>query len=382
MRFAKRMFSFFIAAVVLFLLAPAAWAEGTEAELPEEEEPILVADEEAFTEIVNALIREFGREADDYCGISVGFCYTKTNEALFYYGDEWYYTASVFKLPLMMMLANDVLNGENPIGDYAGGPDEVLRECLVNSDNTRAFVTASYFYTWPKVRENEQKLSGWTEEQLPEGFLKWEETPKYSCRFLIDILRELYANPDQYPSVIDYMSQAQPGEFLRQNELTDIVIAQKFGSLTIGGQQVNHIAGIVYTDTPILITVMTRDFGYYYAKAFCGRLCEELVAYSAELDRLYAQKEEEIERQKQEKLAEEQALAEQQAREAAEREAAEKAAAEESARLEAENAAKAREDARNRIVLFALLIACVVLTAAAVFFARHRKKKHSGKHGK
>ena len=79
MKFAKRMLSFFVAAVMLLLLAPAAWAEGTETELPEEDEPILVADEEAFTEIVNALIREFGREADDYCGISVGFCYTKTN---------------------------------------------------------------------------------------------------------------------------------------------------------------------------------------------------------------------------------------------------------------------------------------------------------------
>lgn len=378
MKFAKRMLSFFVAAVMLLLLAPAAWAEGTETELPEEDEPILVADEEGFTEIVNALIQEFGRDADDYCGISVGFCYTKTNEALFYYGDEWYYTASVFKLPLMMMLANDVLNGENPIGGYSNGPDEVLRECLVNSDNTRAFVTASYYYTWPKVRENEQKLAGWTEEQLPEGFLRWEETPKYSCRFLIDILRELYANPDQYPSVIDYMSQAQPGEFLRQNDLTDIVIAQKFGSLTIRDEQVNHIAGIVYTDTPILITVMTRDFGYYYVKAFCGRLCEELVAYSAQLDQRYAEKEEQRE---QEKLSEQLALAEVQKAEA-EREAAEKAAAEESARLEAENAAKAREDARNRTVLFALLIACVVLAAAAVFFARHRKKKHSGKHGK
>ena len=144
MKFSKRMLSFFVAAVMLLLLAPAAWAEGTETELPEEDEPILVADEEGFTEIVNALIQEFGRDADDYCGISVGFCYTKTNEALFYYGDEWYYTASVFKLPLMMMLANDVLNGENPIGGYSNGPDEVLRECLVNSDNTRAFVTASY----------------------------------------------------------------------------------------------------------------------------------------------------------------------------------------------------------------------------------------------
>lgn len=378
MKLATRMLSFFIAAAMLYLLAPAAWAEGTETELPEEDEPILVADEEGFTEIVNALIREFGREADDYCGISVGFCYTKTNESLFYYGDEWYYTASVFKLPLMMMLANDVLNGENPIGDYAGGPDEVLRECLVNSDNTRAFVTASYYYTWPRVRENEQKLAGWTDDELPEGFQSWEETPKYSCRFLIDILRELYANSDQYPSVIDYMSQAQPGEFLRQNELTDLVIAQKFGSLTIGGEQVNHIAGIVYTDTPILITVMTRDFGYYYAKAFCGRLCEELVSYSAELDQRYAEKEEQIE---QEKLAEQLALAEVQKAEA-EREAAEKAAAEESARLAAENAAKAREEARNRTVFFALLIACAVLAAAAAFFARHRKKKHSGRHGK
>ena len=378
MKFAKRLLSSFIAAAMLYLLAPAAWAEEQETELPKEDEPILVVNEEEFTETIESLIREYGRETDDYCGISVGFCYTKTNEAVFYYGDEWYYTASVFKLPLMMMLANDVLNGENPIGNYAGGPDEVLRECLVNSDNTRAFTTASYFYTWPKVRENEQKLAGWTDDELPEGFLSWEETPKYSCRFLIDILRELYANTDQYPSVIDYMTQAQPGEFLRQNELTDLVIAQKYGTLSIRGEQMNHIAGIVYTDTPILVTVMTRNFGYHLTKAFCGDLCERLVSYTAELDQLYAEKEEQIE---QEKLSEQLALAEVQKAEA-EREAAEKAAAEESARLEAENAAKAREEARNRTMIFALLIACAVLAAAAVFFSRHRKKKHSGRHGK
>lgn len=369
----KRMISFFMAAAMVFLLMPTALADNTETGLPEEDEPILVLDEEAFTDIVTSLLQEYGRETDDFSGISVGFCYTKTNEAAFYYGDEWYYSASLFKVPLMMMLANDVLNGENPIGNYAGGPDEVLRECLVNSNNTRAFGTASDFYTWPKVRENEQKLAGWTEDELPERFFEWEEAPKYSCRFMIDILRELYAHSDQYPSVIDYMSQAQPGEYLRQNDLTDIVIAQKYGALTLRNEQVNHIAGIVYSDTPILITVMTRNVGYHYAKSFCGKLCEKLVSYSAELDQLYAQKEEEIEQQKQ--------LAEQQAREAAEREAAEKAAAEESARLAAENAARAREEARNKTLLFAALAACAVVICAVVFFSCRRKKKKTGSSG-
>lgn len=375
MRHGKRVISSFLAAAAAVMLVPAAFAENSEPDIQTDVETIRVVEEEAFTNIVTSLLQEFGVGTEGYAGISVGFCYTKTNEAVFYYGDEWYYTASVFKLPLMMMLANDVLNGENPIGDYAGGPDEVLRECLVNSDNTRAFVTASYYYTWPRVRENEQKLSGWTEDQLPEGFLQWEETPKYSCRFLIDILRELYANSDQYPSVIDYMSQAQPGEFLRQNDLTDIVIAQKFGSLTIGGEQVNHIAGIVYTDTPILVTVMTRDFGYYYAKAFCGRLCEELVSYSAELDQLYAEKEEQME---QEKLAEQLALAEVQKAEA-EREAAEKAAAEESARLEAENAAKMQAEHRQRIAAAASVIGCVAVAAVAALLLL-RKKRKKGRH--
>ena len=80
----KRMISFFMVTAMAFLLMPTALADNTETGLPEEDEPILVLDEEAFTDIVTSLLQEYGRETDDFSGLSVGFCCTKTNEAAVY----------------------------------------------------------------------------------------------------------------------------------------------------------------------------------------------------------------------------------------------------------------------------------------------------------
>ena len=351
------------AVLILSLLCSFQTAFADNSEEAAEEEGIRVLDEDEFNSIVESAMDEYDPSGKIHTQeVSVGFCYTKTDEDVYYCGDTWYYTASLVKLPLMMMVANDVLNGTYTLGNYADGPEELMRLCLVYSDNTRALYTERA-YTWPVVRANEQKLSGWATEDLPDRFLDRLDDGKYSCRFMIDILRELYSNSDQYPSVIDYMTQANPDEFLRQNDL-DIVIAQKYGSYTDSSICVNHIAGIVYSDTPLLITVMTDGLGYNGAKSLCGRLCKKLVEYSAELDERYEQKQAEIELKKQQEE--------------------EKARQEEARRAELEKAAMTPTPApveeietveKNNTALIAAGVAVpalAVMAAAFIFGRRHR----------
>ena len=283
----KRLFSLLLCIVIIAgLFTSQAFAddvappETDEAPAPE----ISVVNTDEFIAIIDSLLEENGLAGKDK--VSVGFEYTKTGETAFYNGDAWYYTASLFKLPLGMMLAHDVMNGEDPTGTYAGGVDNVQWEMLVHSANKISYTVASFYYGWDKVRQNEMALSGWSEDELPERFLKATSYQEYSCRFLTSILEELYFNADQYPGVIDLLKEASPGEFLKKNDL-DIPVAQKYGAFSENNTIVDHITGIVYTDTPILVTVLTKNIGYNSASALSGKICEQLVAYTKELDAAY-----------------------------------------------------------------------------------------------
>ena len=41
-----------------------------------------------------------------------GYCYLETGDEYFYNGDTWYYPGSVYKVPLMMLIAEKVSSGE------------------------------------------------------------------------------------------------------------------------------------------------------------------------------------------------------------------------------------------------------------------------------
>ena len=85
------------------------------------EEPAAEAilDPAALTEMVEGFLAERGIPTER---VGIGFCYLATGEEWFYNGDSWFYPASMYKVPLMMDLAERVYAGElDQDGDLTGG---------------------------------------------------------------------------------------------------------------------------------------------------------------------------------------------------------------------------------------------------------------------
>ena len=62
---------------------------------------------------LDALMEDFIAEHEiDGDNISIGYCYTATGERWYYNRDKWYYAGSMYKVPLMMLMAEKVKSGE------------------------------------------------------------------------------------------------------------------------------------------------------------------------------------------------------------------------------------------------------------------------------
>ena len=59
-------------------------------------------DSAAIQQMVDSFVAERGINPENF---SIGYVYTATGEEWYYNGDTWYYPASMYKVPLMMLLA-------------------------------------------------------------------------------------------------------------------------------------------------------------------------------------------------------------------------------------------------------------------------------------
>jgi hypothetical protein len=92
---------------------------------------------------------------------------------------------------------------------------------------------------------------------------------------MTSVMYTLFQEPDRFPGIIDRLKNAQPGHYFRMSlEKTGVEVAQKYGNYhDEDGNDWNHTAGIVFTDWPFLLTVMTRY----------GGISENIIADLAEL---------------------------------------------------------------------------------------------------
>ena len=167
--------------------------------------------------------------------ISVGFCYLKTGDTWYYNADKWYYSASMYKVPVAMLLAERELAGEiTPDTVFenqysTNSLAELERRSLVNSDNN----TGHAMVEW---------MGGTYAGKCADQIIKFTDLPKnyfsqdffdysyYNVEFYTQVLKTLYNNSDQYPHILDYMKQAQPGAYLRTNLEGTYEVAQKYGA--------------------------------------------------------------------------------------------------------------------------------------------------------
>lgn len=307
----------------------------------------------------------------------LGYTYTGTGETWYYNGDEWSYSASVYKLPLMMMLAQKVAHGELKQDDKVCGVDLSYAEqvVLTYSNNDYAHVMINYFDSELDYRTQQVAMSDVPVEDIPKLYFV---SSHFSPRFIIGVLRNLYENPEEFPNIIECLKPACEGMYLSRSLGKEYEVAQKYGAY----EEYNNIAGIVYMPNPIFIAIMTKWVGNAEGViSDAGRL---LADYTLTLDERLAEREAAAkaeERRLREEEAERLRLEEQ-----ARAEAEEKAAAEAAAASPAPEQVTHDESAilRNRLICAAVLVAAAAAAITAGVLhgrrRRHRRAAHRGRH--
>ena len=249
-----------------------AFAEETDAE-PPAEESFSVLDAEALDREIESIITSMNRDKKT---VSVALYFTGTGETYYYNADRWWYTASLFKLPLTMKVASMQKNGElDPDALKLNADLETIkRKILVYSDNSWAYgLQEKVFHDdLAYIRGNDLSYSiGFDEKDLPAKFYK---SYLYSARFFLGIVRELYENSEEYPHVLEYMLEASPTKYFHRVLEDRYAIAQKYGS----AGHVCHAGGIIYTPDPVLLVVMNSGVEDLAGNKMIGEISARVAA--------------------------------------------------------------------------------------------------------
>ena len=218
---------------------------------------------------------------------SVGFCYTGTGDCWYYDADVWMYSASLYKVPVSMLMAEKEAAGElTPESIVMGCTLEYLEStALVYSNNDSGHAMVSFLggtYNG-KCSDMTEKYTDLPAEYFSQDFL---DVSYYTARYMTQVMKTLYTGGDAaFPHVIPYLEQAQPNEYFNLNPtLKSYGVAQKYGAFeeTYAGTNNNHCAAIIYTPTPIIVVVMTRNIGEYQARI--AEVGAYLADYAIQLD--------------------------------------------------------------------------------------------------
>jgi hypothetical protein len=236
---------------LLLSAGPCAGAEG---------ESTSVLDPEEVQGLVDSYLNEKGISPEL---VSVGYVYTGTGESWYHNADKWYYSASLYKVPEMMLLAEKEAAGEmtQETEIYSWPLSLIEEEVLTNSNNDIAYSVMLYLAEPDACRRMFQRYSAIPEEEYPWEFASYSY---FSARFMTDVMQTLYAQPERFPHVADCLLKAQPGHYFHLVLGDDIPIAQKYGYYhdDWDGSDWTHTAGIFYTTPhPFILTVMTRYGG-------------------------------------------------------------------------------------------------------------------------
>ncbi|MBR0353492.1 MAG: hypothetical protein IJH53_09860 [Oscillospiraceae bacterium] len=271
----KRTVSFIMAALLAVLLFPAAaLAEAADGSGEIVTASVSVIDEAELDAEIERIIDSSGRNRES---VSVALYYTGTGEYYYYNANRWWYTASLFKLPLVMKMANMKKYDEIDYDSFRlDGFDieEVFHLILRYSDSHWAYAMQQKMFgdDLRTIRRNDLSFSeGILSEELPRTFYV---EYLYSARFYLGIVKQLYENPDEYPNVLQYMCEASPDDYFHKVLKDRYVIAQKYGSA--GG--CCHTGGIIYTPEPVILVVMNYEVNDFAGNKMIG----DISAYIAD----------------------------------------------------------------------------------------------------
>lgn len=268
----------------LLLPGSLVWATGaggdnTADSLASPADPNSIIDGTVLTSKIQKVLEE---RSIDPKKISVGYYYSATGDSWYFNGDTWFYPASMYKVPLVMLLAEKVHNGELTQDSkvYDGVVADIEEHILTYSNNDWAHAIRKYLGGDAQWRADAKKYAQLTEEDYDPDYLDY---CYFSNRYMTQVMTTLYTQRERFPNVVECLLTAEPEGYYRQTLGEQYEIAQKYGSFEDSrGVKFNHCAAIIYTPNPIVVTVMTRDVSRY--EAAIAEIGQLLADYTLQLD--------------------------------------------------------------------------------------------------
>ena len=242
----------------------------------------------SLEEIMESFRAQYGLTESNF-----SLCYynTVTGESYTFADDHFMVAASTFKLPLNLYYYEMEQSGEiasdAPIPNSGTTLDQCHYQSLVWSNNE---VSLAMLYNLGTFRQYKEKMCTYfSMAQEDIDYVYWVDN-YYCTQMMMDTLKYLYDRQDTFSQMIDYLKQAQPGEYFKAY-VSDYEIAHKYGYFE---GAINDV-GIIYTPQPYLLACYTQDVAD--GAQVVGKVNELLCAYTVwhgKMDEQAAQLEETV----------------------------------------------------------------------------------------
>lgn len=228
---------------------------------------------------VGALFEEYDLSERNF---ALGFRALSDGTEYWYNADKLFETASLYKLPLNMYFYELEAAGEMASDEsiYGVPLDYCHEQSLVYSNNELSQNMIDWIGSYRQFKDIAFGYTGLDESER--GF-DYYTSGGFTARMMVGMLQTLWDDPETFGQEIDYLKEANPGEYLESGEC-GLEVAQKYGYEHYDGVLNICIAGIVYTDEPFLITVLTRGVGW--AEVLMGKLCDAFAEYEQTRERV------------------------------------------------------------------------------------------------
>ncbi len=220
-------------------------------------------DGDTLTKFFDEYLHENYCDNEDQC-LSIAVWCPDTDEYWYYNPDVWMYGVNWYRLPVSMYLAEKVSKGELTMESVVNGItlEYAINTALAATSNPSA--SSMVLYLGGNMTTNCADLTAGL-SNLPESYFvdEYYQENAYTARLMLEITKTLYlGGEERFPLVEESMKDAMPDDFFKRdwNVGHDWVIAQTSAAYwgDGAGDRV-HCTGIIYTPSPILLTVMMKN---------------------------------------------------------------------------------------------------------------------------
>ena len=187
--------------------------------------------------------------------VACGWCNTVTGEEQYHNGDQYMVSGSMYKVPMNMIFAEKVHNGEISWDTFVGGYryEYALHATIVDSNNDVARGMWEYLGGYQPYRHILAPYMGEDPDTVDEKFY---ENNFSTPRQMIYALELLQTESERFPRVIDEMLKAEPNKYFKVRD-HEYDIAHKYGYYTEGAHLYLNDCAIIYTEEPMAVVIFT-----------------------------------------------------------------------------------------------------------------------------